>query len=158
MKKLFAILLSLCLMCGACAAMADMEIPEWDKMPQVVMEDENTTVDEAAFEGEWVMNVAFVGTAYADTQTLYESYDYNNMPYVITKGMMTQDLQNEYGEFVPVEMPLTFAEGQMVGKDGAGRDFVLELLEDGNIVMSVFFPVEGEAPVCVTYFLVHPAE
>jgi 3-oxoacyl-[acyl-carrier-protein] synthase-1 len=34
----------------------------------------------------------------------------------------------------------------------------VELLEDGNIVMSVFFPSEGDAVICLSVFLTHPAE
>ena len=37
-------------------------------------------------------------------------------------------------------------------------EYVFELLEDGNIVMSVFFPGEGEVKNCLSVYLVHPAE
>ena len=158
MKKLFAILMSLCVLCAACTVLADMEIPTWDSMPKVVMEDENTTVDEAAFEGEWVLNVAFAGTEYVDEATLFDSYDFNFMPYRIAEGKVMQDIQNEYGEFSTVEMPYTFEAGQLQGQDASGRDFAVELLEDGNIVMSVFFPGEGDTMICLSVFLVHPTE
>ena len=158
MKRLIALLMALCLACAACAVLADMEIPVFDDMPAVVMEDESTTVEETAFEGEWVLNVAFANLEYVDEQTLFGSYDYNFMPYIIADGMVTQDVQQENGEFVTVEMPYTFEAGQLRGKDGGGRDFVIELLEDGNIVMSVFFPGEGDTLTCLSVFLVHPAE
>lgn len=158
MKKLFAILMTLCLLCAACAALADIEPPTFDSMPGVVLEDENTTVDEAAFQGEWVLNVAFAGTEYVDESTLSETYDYNFMPYVIADGKVSQDIQQENGEFVTIEMPYTFEAGQLQGEDGSGRAFVVELLEDGNIVMSVFFPGEGDEVICLSVFLVHPAE
>ncbi len=158
MKKLFAILMILCTLCAACSAMADMEIPTWESMPYVVVEDENTTVDEAAFEGEWVLNVAFANTVYVDEQTLAGSYDYNFMPYVIAEGKVMQDIQDENGEFHTLEMPYTFEAGQLQGKDAGGRDFAIELLEDGNIVMSVFFPGEGDAVICRSVFPMHPAE
>ena len=89
---------------------------------------------------------------------LFDTFGYNFMPYIITEGMITQDLQNEYGEFVTVEMPYTFDAGQLQGTDASGRDFVFELLEDGNIVMSVFYPGEEDAVICLSVFLVHPAE
>ena len=158
MKNFFAILMALCLLGTAGAAVADMEIPTWDGMPCVVIEDENTTVEEAAFEGEWVLNVAFANLEYVDEQTLAGTYDYNFMPYIIADGKVTQDVQNEYGEFVTVEMPYVFQAGQLQGRDGSGRDFAVELLEDGNIVMSVFFPGEGETVTCLSVFLRHPAE
>ena len=60
MKKLTAILMTLCLLFGACAAVADLIPPEWDSMPHVVLEDDDTTISEASYEGEWVLNVAFL--------------------------------------------------------------------------------------------------
>ena len=158
MKKQIAILTALCLLCASCAALADFEPPAFDSMPKVIIEDENTTVDEAAFEGEWVLNVAFANTEYVDEPTLFGTYDYNFMPFVIADGKITQDLQNEYGEFIPVVMPYTFEAGQLQGTDGSGRSFAAELLEDGNIVLSVFYPGEGDSVICLSVFLQHPAE
>ena len=158
MKKLFAILMSLVLLCAACAASADMEIPDWFSMPGVVIEDENVTVDEAAFAGEWVLNVAFAGTEYVTPEELSGDFDFNFMPYCIGEGKITQDLENEYGEFVTIEMPYVFEAGQLQGVDGSGRDFVVELLEDGNIVMSTFFAEEDDTVTCLSVYLMHPAE
>ena len=53
MKKIAAVLMTLCLLCTALPALADMEIPVFENMPGVVIEDDNTTVDEKAFEGEY---------------------------------------------------------------------------------------------------------
>ena len=156
MKKILAILTVLCLLCASCAALADMEIPDFDDMPGVVIEDENTKVEETSFEGEWVLQYAFADREYVYEQTLSEKYDFNFMPYVIGEGKVSQDLQKENGEFVTVEMPYTFEAGQLTGEDAAGRTFVVELLEDGNIVMSVFFPGEGDMTTCLSIFLVHP--
>ena len=158
MKKMIALLTTLCLLCCACCGMADMEIPTMDSMPQVIVEDENTTVNEKAFEGEWVLNVAFAGTEYVDEQTLAGSYDFVFMPYRIADGKISQDVQNEFGEFVTVEAPYTFEAGQLQGVDANGRSFAVELLEDGNIVLSVFYPGEGDAVTCLSVFLKHPAE
>ena len=45
-------------------------------MPAVVIEDEDTTVQEASFEGEWVLNVAFADTVYVTPETLFDDYDF----------------------------------------------------------------------------------
>ena len=158
MKKIIAMLMTLCLVCAAGAAGADMEIPDWNSMPAVVVGDEDTAVDESAFAGEWVLNAAFADTEYVTPEVLFDTYDFNYMPYCIGGGMITQDLQNEYGEFVTIEMPYTFEAGQLQGVDAGGRNFAVELLEDGNIVMSTFFPGEGGAVTCLSVFLIHPAE
>ena len=156
MKKTIAILMTLCLLCAAGAALADMEIPAWDSMPGVVLEDDDTTVEEAAFAGEWVLNVAFLDTVYIDEETL-AGLGFNFMPYTIADGKVTQDLQNENGEFVTQEMPYIFEAGQLQGQD-SGTDYVIDLLEDGNIVMTIFLPGEGDAVSQLAVFLVHPAE
>lgn len=158
MKKLIAILTILCLLCAACTALADLIPPKFEDMPAAIIEDEDTIVEETAFEGEWVLNVAFAGTEYVDEQTLFDTYDYNFMPYLIKNGMITQDIQQENGEFVTVEMPYTFEAGQLQGKDGNGRDFAIDLLADGNIALALFYPGEGDEVLCLTVFLVHPEE
>ena len=79
------------------------------------------------------------------------------MPYVIGEGKIRQDLQNENGEFVTTEMPYTFEAGQLQGEDSKGRSFAVELLEDGNIVLSVFYPGEGDMVICLSVYLMHPA-
>ena len=158
MKKLIAILMTLCLLCASCAALADFVPPDFNDMPASIIEDDETTVDEAAFQGEWVLNIAFAGTEYVDESTLFDTYEINFMPYVIADGKITQDLQNENGEFVPVEMPYTFENGQLLSEDGNGREFTVDLLEDGNILMSVFYPQEDGTNLCLSMFLKHPEE
>ena len=158
MKKFFVILMTLCLLCAACAAVADTEPPVWSQMPLVVAEDENTTVDEAAFEGEWVLDVAFLDTEYISTEALADTFGFNFMPFRIADGKIMQDIQDENGEFRTVEAEYTFEAGQLQGKDGSGLEYAVELLEDGNIVLSVFVPGEGDAMRCLSLFLVHPAE
>ena len=157
MKKLFAILTALCLMCSACAALGDMEIPAWDSMPNVVF-DADTSVTESAFEGEWVLDVAFLGREYISEQKLAGDYGFNFMPFHVGGGKVTQERQNEYGEFITLEAPYTFEAGQLQGQDGRGTQFAFDPLEDGNVVLSVFFPGEGDTLQCLSLFLKHPTE
>ena len=83
MKKIIAILMALSLLCAVFAASADMEAPDWFSMPKVVAEDKDTTVDEAAFAGDWVLNVAFANTEYVTPEALVDEFDFNFMPYCI---------------------------------------------------------------------------
>ena len=158
MKKITAILITLCLLFTACAAVADMEIPDWNKMPNAVIEDENTTVDEAGFNGEWTLYVAFLGTEYITNEEIYEKFGYIFEPLVIADRKISKEVQNEFGEFTTVELPLTFESGQMRGVDGTGTEFVIEQLEDGNLVLSVFLPGEDGITQCLSLFLQHPTE
>lgn len=158
MKKLTAILMTLCMLFAALTAFADMEIPTFDSMPDVVMEDDNTTVEESAFEGEWVLNVAFLEDEYIGIEDLIDRFHFNTMPFVIADGKVMQDIQNEYGEFNTFESAYTFENGQLQGDDGNGTRYVFELLEDGNIVMTVFLPGEGDAVQSLSLFLQHPVE
>ena len=132
LRGLIAILTALMLLCAAGAAAADMDIPDFDDMPGVVLEDEEITVDESAFEGEWELYVAFAGTEYVTPEILFDTYDYNFMPFVIGNGVITQDLQNENGEFVTIEMPYEFDAGQLQSKDRSGRDFVVISRKEGH--------------------------
>ena len=157
MKKLFAILMTLCLLCAACAATADMEIPDWNSMPNLV-DNEDNAIEESAFAGEWVLDVAFADQTYITEQELAGTYHYNFMPFIIGDGLVKQDMQNENGEFVTLELPYVFEYGQIHGTDDQGTQFVFELLENGNLVMSVFFPGEGEKVTCLSVFLKHPEE
>lgn len=156
MKKLTAILTALCLLCAACAAFADMEIPDWNAMPAVVLEDEDTVVDEAAFEGEWVLNVAFAATEYVSPEILFDTYHYNFMPILIGEGMIGQEIQQDNGEFYRAEVPYTFEAGQLLATTYEDLELVAELLEDGNIVISVFLPGEGDTVTCLSLYMVHP--
>lgn len=48
-KKLFSVLMALCLLCTATSALAE-ETPTWEKMPQVVTVDEGVELTDADFE------------------------------------------------------------------------------------------------------------
>lgn len=159
MKKMIAILAALALMCACWAATADEKIPEWNSMPGVVIEDDTTTVEESAFAGEWGLNAAFFNEKYVSPEDLINTYNFDYyIPCKIADGKISQEIQQDNGEFVTVETPYTFEAGQLQGTDSKGRDFAVELLEDGNIVMSVFYPGEGDTLTCLTVFLTHPAE
>ena len=158
MKKVFAVLLALSLLCVSFAAVADMEIPTWADMPLIVIEDDDTVVEEAAFEGEWVLNVAFLGEDYLSTEELAEAFDFNFMPIRIGDGKIQQDIQDENGEFRTLETVYVFEAGELHGTDGTGVEYAVDLLEDGNIAVSVFVPGEGDEIQCLTLFMMHPAE
>ena len=120
MKKTIAILMTLCLLCASCAALADTEAPTFDSLPLVVSEDENTTIEEADFEGEWVLSAAFLNREYLDPQTLAESIGFNFEPIVIGNGKIQQDVQQENGEFVTTETEYTL-DGSQLGGPGRNR-------------------------------------
>ena len=77
MKKTIAVLTVLVLLCAACAAFADMVIPTMADMPGVIIEDGETVVEEAAFEGTWVLNAAFDTEGYVDSEKLFNKYNFN---------------------------------------------------------------------------------
>ena len=158
MKKLMAVITALCLCCAAFPGLADTEPPTWESMPGVVIEDENTTVDEAAFQGDWVLDVAFAGEELIDLDTLTGTYGIVFSWFEIGDGKLTRVVQQENGEFVSEDAEYVFEAGQLQCLGGEGYDTVVELLEDGNTVMSVFVPQEGDTVLCVSLFLRHPAE
>ena len=156
MKKTIAVLTVLVLLCAACSAFADMVIPTMADMPGVIIEDGETVVEESAFEGTWVLNAAFDTEGYVDSEKLFNKYNFNYEPYVIGGGKILQDQQNEYGEFVTEEIPYTLTAGQLQGEDDDGLAFVVEALEDGNIVITVFYPGEDGAVLWLAMYMMHP--
>ena len=158
MKKFFAILMTLCMLCAASASLADMEIPNFDDMPNVVLEEDENPIEESSYFGEWVLSAAFLDKEYLDEQSLSESVGFNFMPFVISEGKISQDIQDENGEFHTSELEYVFEAGQLQCTDASGLNFVVELLEDGNVVMTVFIPVEGEEEQVssLSLYLVHP--
>ena len=155
MKKFLAMLVALCML-SAAVALAD-AIPSFDEMPLVVMEDEDTVIEEGDFEGEWVIDKAFYSTVYVDLEEVAAEYGLNLDPIYIADGMVTMDTTDENGEAQTEEIPYIFKAGQLQCTDEDGNNFVVELLEDGNIVMSMFVPGEEDAMVCISLFMV-PAE
>ena len=156
MKKIIALLTVLCLLCAACSAMADMGTPTWDAMPAAVMEDEDTHVDEAAFQGDWMPSAAFLGTEYISPEELLNTYGYVFTPIRIADGKLMMDYQQENGEFVTLETPYVFEAGQLQSVEGSEDNFAVDLLEDGTIALAIFLPGEGDTLQCLTLFMVRP--
>ena len=157
MKKIASILMALCLLCASCAALADTETPVFGNMPTIVLEDDTTTVDEAAFNGTWTPNAAFLGEDYLSPEKLDEKFHFGFEPVTIADRKLSKEVQDENGEFHKVETALTFENGELTGKDGEGYSFVFDLLEDNNILLSIFIPGEGGEMQCLSVFLQHPA-
>lgn len=72
-------------------------------------------------------------------------------------GSIYFDVADENGGTVEQEQPYTFEAGQIAFDDEAGNMAVFDLLEDGNIMMSMFLKEEGDQMLCITVFLV-PAD
>ena len=158
MKKFFAMMLTVCLLGICCAASADTEEPTFDSMPLAVMEGDDPTLSEESFQGVWVLKAAFAARDYVNQETLFDVYGYDFVPYTIADGKITKEVEDREQEFRTIEMPYTFEAGQLWATDEKGRDVVVEKLEDGNIVMSVFYPAEDDTVTCLSLFMVHPEE
>ena len=154
MKKAISVLLALCLFCTAAAALAE-TTPAWDNMPQVVIEDEDITIDEAAFRGAWKPDVIFAGETPISQDELKAAYGMTIPAVRVEDGKIYYDIVNDKGETVEYGQVYTFDAGQIQFIDEDDRTAVLDLLEDGNLVMSRFLPQEGsEEVLCITAFMV----
>ena len=156
MKKLLSVLLTLCLLCTAAAALAE-ATPTLSDMPDVVIEDENTTVELSAFNGIWDLDLAFVGELYVDLETLATTYGLTVPPIRIEDGSFFYYDDNGEGGAVERGYACTFEAGQLQG-EADGINFCFDTLVNGNIVMSMFLPGEGDEVICVSLFMVHPEE
>ena len=153
MKKLFSVLMALCLLFTAAAALAEEEII-WDNMPMVVTVDEGVELTDADFEGDWIADKVFYGTEYMTPEEVEEK-GLAIHPMRIADGKVISIITDEDGEH-EASTEYTLDNNQILFTDGEGIEAVFEKLEDGNIVLSLFIPAEGDTPVCVTYFMVHP--
>ena len=157
MKKLIAILMTLCLMAAAVSLAGAAEaIPAFPDMPAVVTVDEGVELTAADFEGSWKPDKIFRGDKYLTLEEAAFSGALTH-PFRIADGKISMDITDENGEVQTAEMDITVEANQIQGTDGSGLDFVIEKLKDGNIVLSVFIPGENDAVTCVSIFMV-PAE
>ena len=151
MKKLFSVLMALCLLCTAASALAE-ETPTLEKMPLVVTVDEGVELTDADFEGDWIVDKVFVDTVYLSPEQVM---GLAIRPVRIAGGKVINIVTDEAGEH-EVSAEYTLENNQILFTDEEGIEAVFEKLEDGNLVLSLFVPAEGDTPVCVTYFMVHP--
>ena len=157
MKKLISVLAALCLLCASCAALADTEeAPTLESMPAIFLPDGiegEEAIEESAFEGEWILKAAFAGTSYIDDSMLSEVFSYNFMPWSIIDGKLCQDEEDENGEFHTKELPYVFENGQLSSLEDAEFNFCVDLLVDGNIVLTFFVPDENGETINLALYL-----
>ena len=154
MKKLFSILMTLCLLCTAVAALAEEKAPAWEDMPLVVTVDEDAELTDADFEGEWIVDKVFVDTVYLTPEEV-EANGLAIRPMRIAGGKVISVITDEDGEH-EAETEYTLESNQILFTDGEGLECVFEKLEDGNVVLTVFIPREDETLSNVAFFMVHP--
>ena len=152
MKKIAAVITALCLLCLAAAAAAE-TVLTLDDMPAVVIEDENTTVDEAAFQGKWKADKYFVGQTGIEAEELGMEFGLMVPEIRIEDGKVCYNEINEKREPVEYSAAYNFEAGQIQFMDSAGASVVIELLEDGNLVVSMFAG-EGDETICISAFMV----
>lgn len=151
MKKLLSVLMTLCLLCVAVAALAE-ETSVWDSMPNVVTATEDLELTDADFAGEWVADKVFIDTVYLTPEEV-EVYELTIRKIRIGDGQIVNIIPTDEGDQeAPAEY--TIENNQLLFTDGQGIEAVVEKLEDGNIVMNVFLPQEDETVISVTIFFV----
>ena len=146
MKKIIAVLMTLCLLCSA-AALA--EAPKFEDMPGMIFLD-------SLFEGTWDAGTAFAGEVYIDLGDLGREHSIYIPTVTINAAekLVIFEGESEYGEFFREEYPYTLENSQLECEDDEGQIYVFELLEDGNICMTTFVPGEGDGLLAITVFMV----
>ena len=117
MKKLFSVLMALCLLCTAASALAE-ETPTWEKMPQVVTVDEGVELTDADFEGDWIADKVFYGTDYLTPEEV-EAKGLAIRPVRIAGGKVINIVTDEAGEH-EVSAEYTLENNQILFTDGEG--------------------------------------
>lgn len=153
MKKLISVMMALCLLCTAAAALA--ETLTMNQMPQLVtLEDVELT--DADFEGEWIVDKVFYGETYLTPEQAQE----NNLvlrPMRIADGKVYATVTDEEGEH-ETSVDYTLENNQVLFTDEGGIEATFDKLEDGNVLLSIFLPGEDDTKICVSFFMVHPEE
>ena len=84
-----------------------------------------------------------------------EDLHLNIHPMRIADGKLYINYADEEGEH-ETSQEYTLENNQLLVRDDVGTEALFEKLEDGNLVMSMFLDGEGDARICVSFFLVHP--
>ena len=154
MKKLFSVLMAVCLLCTAAAALAEAEAPAFGSMPLVVTVEGGTELTDADFEGEWIVDTVFINETYLTPEKV-EKNGLAIRPIRIADGKIIITVTDEEGEHETSE-EYKLENNQILFTDNEGVEAVIEKLEDGNIVLTVFVPKEDETVTNVSFFMVHP--
>ena len=154
MKKLFSVLMALCLLCTAVAALAEEAAPTWEDMPQVVTLNEGVELTDADFEGDWIVDKVFIDNVYLTPEEV-EANGLNIPPIRIADGQIINIVTDEQGEHEAAEK-YTLDSNQIQFTDGEGVEAVIDKLEDGNIVLTIFIPREDGTNSNAAFYMVHP--
>ena len=154
MKKLFSVLMALCLLCTAVAALAEEAAPTWEDMPRVVTLDEGVELTDADFEGDWIVDKVFIDNVYLTPEEV-EANGLNIPPIRIADGQIINIVTDEQGEHEAAEK-YTLDSNQIQFTDGEGIEAVIDKLEDGNIVLTIFIPREDGTNSNAAFYMVHP--
>ena len=154
MKKLISVLMILCLLCTAVAALAE-ETPTWESMPgSVIPEDGAEPLKDADFEGDWVVDKVFYDKTYVPFEQLAD-FGISIAPMRIADGKVSITFTDENGTREE-NMNYTLENNQIIAKDETGNEAVIEKLEDGNLVMNTFVSGEDGTTINISFFMVHP--
>ena len=155
MKKLIAVLVALCLLCATVAALAEAETVSFDDMPMIVTAEDGVELTDADFEGDWIVDKVFLNQIYLTPEEV-EANGLTIRPMRIEGGKVyTLPFEGEVLEELP-STEYTLKNDQLLFSDGEGLNAVFEKLEDGNVVLSIFIPGEGDVMNSVACFMVHP--
>ena len=159
MKKIFSILMVLCLLCTAAAAFADAAeetVPSLLELPELKTFDPDAVIEESDYEGEWVMKYAYIGDEPATPEQLAEK-GFTIRPLTVHEGKLIDTYTDEEGAHetaIAYEFDADIGQISIETEDGS-IIYVLDLLEDDNIMVSIVLYGEGD-PVCISLYMVRP--
>ena len=144
----------LCLLCTVVAVLAEEAAPTWEDMPRVVTLDEGVELTDADFEGDWIVDKVFIDNVYLTPEEV-EANGLNIPPIRIADGQIINIVTDEQGEHEAAEK-YTLDSNQIQFTDGEGIEAVIDKLEDGNIVLTIFIPREDGTNSNAAFYMVHP--
>ncbi|MBR0266690.1 MAG: hypothetical protein IJQ71_04540 [Clostridia bacterium] len=160
MKKLISIVMVLCLLCTAAAALADAveeKIPTLLELPELKTLNPDAVISESEYEGEWIIKYGYIGEDPATPEQLAER-GLMIRPLYISEGKLIDKITDENGEIKENAIAYEFEEdiGELLATAEDGQiEYIIDVLEDGNLMLSIVIFGEAE-PVCISLYMVHP--
>ena len=145
MKKTVSVLMILCLLFAAAAALAE-GAPTLESMPKVIEES-----DIARFNGTWEPSEnIFTDGAYAELEQVMTAF--NPPKILIGDGVIFFDDIDDDGNAAAIELAGTLNAGKLTA-EYKGDQMVFQLLEDGNIRLDKIIEDDNDT-VTITVFYV----
>ncbi len=131
MKKIFAVLMALCLLCAAVSALADEAAEETYELPEAI---EAEAADD--FFGTWILVGMIENGVLLDEEGIAAKYGDQTPFFEVNEDEMIAYSTDENGEIKDDKISDTFADGFLTAEDEDGA-YTVVMLEDCSLAITM---------------------